>query len=375
MYPSLPKCRRAQGQSRQHACLRSNVQKRGRVSDQGSLLDNESLYADKPAAGLDYGLINDPARLASLYQYDILESQNEPEFNSFTALAILLTGRPIALISMVDRERQWFISKLGFEADQTPIEQSICAYTIQSDEILEVFDAQADPRFQRNPLVAGAPGIRAYAGAPLIAPDGNRIGALCVIGQTPGLLTENQRMGLEIIAAQVIWALESRREASRFAEKWAFNRSVLASAAESIITTTIDGIITSFNPAAERLTGWSAAEMIGLRTPRDFHDVDEIRARALSLSQELGETVEPGFEVFIAHVRRGAIETREWTYVQKDGRRVPVLLTASAVRNTKGITIGFIGIARDISESRRLLNRLESANAALSEAQRIALSA
>jgi PAS domain S-box-containing protein len=146
---------------------------------------------------------------------------------------------------------------------------------------------------------------------------------------------------------------ERRRSEARLNELTALNRAVIDSADYSIITTDADGVIQSFNPAAERMLGYAAKEMVGLATPALMHEGDEVVRRAGELSKELGEDIVPGFEVFVAKARRGIAEAREWTYVRKDGARFPVLLSVTALRDGGGEIYGFTGIAQDISERKR----------------------
>lgn len=129
-----------------------------------------------------------------------------------------------------------------------------------------------------------------------------------------------------------------------------FQREVLNHAGAAIIAVTEDGVVTLFNPEAQRLLGYTSEEMVGRQSSAIFHDAEEVAARAGSLSEELGETVEPGFEVFVAHARRGRTETREWIYIRKDGSRFPVLLSVSALRDEQGRLTGFLGVARDLSD-------------------------
>lgn len=138
----------------------------------------------------------------------------------------------------------------------------------------------------------------------------------------------------------------------RLHEYAAMQSAILDSANYAIIATDPSGIIRSLNPAAERLTGYAAAELLGQATPALFHDGREVEERARTLSAELGQAVLPGFEVFVAKARRGIAEEREWTYLRKDGRRVPVMLTVSAIRESAGEIMGFLGIASDQSERR-----------------------
>jgi PAS domain S-box-containing protein len=138
-------------------------------------------------------------------------------------------------------------------------------------------------------------------------------------------------------------------------------RTMADSANYTIISTTTEGIITTFNTAAERWLGYAAAEMVGKQTPASFHDPEEVKARAAGLSRELGVPVEPGFEVFVAKARLGEADEREWTYIRKDGSRFPVLLSITALRQEDGEITGFLGIGSDITERQRAqeaVNRL-----------------
>jgi diguanylate cyclase (GGDEF)-like protein/PAS domain S-box-containing protein len=129
--------------------------------------------------------------------------------------------------------------------------------------------------------------------------------------------------------------------------------TILESAAYSIISTDVNGVILTFNHAAERMLWYRAEEMIEKATPEIFHDADEVKERAQSLSQELGYPVTPGFEVFVAKAKRDFQEEREWTYVRKDGSRFPVRLSVTALRDENDVLQGYLGIAYDISEQKR----------------------
>ena len=122
----------------------------------------------------------------------------------------------------------------------------------------------------------------------------------------------------------------------------------------SIIATDQDGLIVTFNRAAERMLGYEADEIVGQCTPAIFHDQDEVVARAHSLSEELGRVVAPGFEVFVAKARQNIAEEREWSYIRKDGSRFPVLLSVTAVKDADGESRGFLGMAVDISQRKAL---------------------
>ena len=149
-------------------------------------------------------------RLVQLQRYEILDTAPEDVFDDFTILAAQICGTPISLISLLDADRQWFKSRVGLAATQTPREMAFCDHAIRTPEVMEVPDATQDPRFVDNPLVTGAPDIRFYAGAPLVAPDGSRIGTLCVIDRIPRHLSDDQRTSLARLGRQIIVQLELR---------------------------------------------------------------------------------------------------------------------------------------------------------------------
>jgi diguanylate cyclase (GGDEF)-like protein len=153
-------------------------------------------------------------RLRALYRYDVLDTPPEESFDRITRLAKLALQAPMAMVSLVDRDRQWFKSRQGTETAETPRSISFCTHTIREAEPLVVPDALNDPRFRDSPLVTGAPHVRSYAGVPLRTPDGHNIGALCVNDTKPREVTQEQINVLEDLARLVVDELELRLLAS-----------------------------------------------------------------------------------------------------------------------------------------------------------------
>lgn len=136
---------------------------------------------------------DDAARVESLRGLRVLDTSPEERFDRLTRLARRLFDVPIALVSFVDEDRQWFKSRVGLEAQETPREVSFCAHAILDDHIMVIPDAGLDDRFKDNPLVTGTPNIRFYAGRPIQAPDGAKVGTLCIIDNEPRQLSDDDR--------------------------------------------------------------------------------------------------------------------------------------------------------------------------------------
>ncbi len=157
------------------------------------------------------------ARLEALNDYRILDTDSEQSYDDITFLAAQLCEVPIALISLVDADRQWFKSKVGLDVSETSRDVSFCAHAILGDQTLVVNDAREDARFRDNALVCSEPNIVFYAGVPLCTPSGARIGSLCVIDRRPRELSALQIRSLETLAHQVVLQLELKRVSDQLA--------------------------------------------------------------------------------------------------------------------------------------------------------------
>lgn len=155
---------------------------------------------------------NEAERLRALHGLHILDTPPEAVFDNLAQTAAKLTGVPMALVSLVDADRQWFKARVGIEAQESSRALSFCAHAIQGKELMEVEDAALDSRFSDHPLVAGKPGIRFYAGMPLTLPGGESVGTLCVIDTVPRQLDAGQRDALAVLAHSVITEMELRRQ-------------------------------------------------------------------------------------------------------------------------------------------------------------------
>jgi GGDEF domain-containing protein len=180
---------------------------------------------------------NEAARVAKLHSLNILDTPSDARFDRYTRITARIFDVPIALISLVDRYRQWFKSAEGLDAKETPRDISFCGHAILGDDVFEVQNAHRDPRFRDNPLVIGEPHIRFYAGIPLETPDGHKLGTLCVIDKVPRRLSDDEKKMLKHLADMVVGEMVSTVDT----ETGLANRNELRNAGSKCFETAPEG--------------------------------------------------------------------------------------------------------------------------------------
>jgi len=304
---------------------------------------------------------DEEARLRALFETHVMDTQPEKAFDEIAELASQICGTPIALVTFLDAERQWFKSHYGLAVTETPRDQAFCGHAILQDDVFEVNDALLDERFADNPLVSGDPRIRFYAGAPLRTAGGYQLGTLCVIDRAPRALTDAQRKALQVLSRQVVNLLETRRLVAELGsiavenQRTARRLTAIYDAATEIamFSTNSRGVLTTFNRGAELMLGYRAAEVVGTTSAATFFDQHELLERAAQLTELFGQPLS-GFEAVVEYARQGAVETREWTFRHlTDGHPIVVEVMATAIREAEGLLVGFVLIANDITDRKR----------------------
>ncbi|MBS0633015.1 MAG: PAS domain-containing protein [Verrucomicrobia bacterium] len=314
-------------------------------------------------------------RLAALRRYDVLDTAPEEAFDDLMQLAAHICEMPMALISLVDSDRQWFKSRLGVSAGETPRNIAFCAHTIlHRDEIFEVRDARNDPRFADSPLVTGDPRICAYAGAPLVTSDGHALGALCVMDHSPRRLSEAQAAALRTLGRQVVAQLELRRRTGELQRKVAqleasereaerSRRALLGiledekltgqnlreseerfrQLADSIdevfwLTDPVKSLMLYISPAYERIWGRTCASLheSPMNWAQAIHPEDRERVLSAMARQQHG-----GYDETYRIIRPDLAE--RWIHDR-----------AFPVRNAAGEVFRIAGVAKDITEKKQL---------------------
>ncbi len=286
-------------------------------------------------------------RLNALKKYNVLDTLPEEELNQLVKFAADICGTPIALISLIDEERQWFKANTGLNATETPRNVSFCQHAIAGDntEVYEVSNALNDEKFVNNPYVTGDPNIRFYAGAPLVSPEGHKLGTLCVIDTTPKTLNPQQKQVLKTLSGFVISHFELRK-AKRDAE---ISRDtymkLIEEAGDLIYTCTIDGKFSFISQAVKKLMGYHAAELIG----------------QLFTSVIPADWQKKVLDFYNAQLKNKSHKTTfEFPIITKSGEQRWVEQTVVLLQGD-GEIHGFQGIVRDVHERKLAAQKLAEA--------------
>ena len=285
---------------------------------------------------------NESIRLASLHGLNILDTPNEERFDRITRIAKQYFDTPVALVSLVDRERQWFKSRQGLEVTETPREISFCGHAILDDATLYVPDALRDERFVNNPLVIGKPNIRFYAGAPLHSPDGERVGTLCVIDFYPREFYQDELRTLRDLADCVENELARTRLSSDLEESK--QQVVMAKYINTGgIIANNEGTIIWVNQRFERMTDYTLAQVNGVSLVQFF--------RELGMSGE-------SCQLMAERISLAEAFNAEFLIDRKDHDPYWLAINLQAIRDEHGRLVNYIVTVNDITD--RKLNELQA---------------
>jgi len=287
------------------------------------------------------------ARLAALRRYNVLDTAPERAFERITALASKVFNVPIALITLVDSDRQWFKSCYGVDLRETERKVSFCTYAIQSDEVMVVPNALEDPRFVDNPLVTGELRIRFYAGAPLKTPDGYNLGSLCLIDTEPREAFGGvQREMLADLAAIVVDELELRNASRALQAGETKLRTVIETISDAIYIKDLEGRYTLINPAGAATLGLAAEEVLGKHDAELFGEGEA--AQIVPVDHRLLATREPVTYERVVDTGNGSRLhlTSKYPYYAHDGELA-----------------GLIGVSRDVTARRQAERALADSEA------------
>ena len=264
------------------------------------------------------------ASQAALGQYDILDTPAEQGFDDIVLLASRTCETPVALVSFVTSDRQWFKARIGFPACQTPLSQSVCALALEQAETFVIPDLARDERTKGNSLVTQAPSIRFYAGALLRSSEGTPIGTLCVIDTKarPEGLTKLQRTSLEALARQVMAQLELRRllaqQDRKVAERTRERDRTWRLSQDLLVVVDADGTLNAVNGTWTNLLGWQEHELVG-RHFSEFTHPEDLHATLAVFAGIFQAPLARSYEYRLRH-RDGTYRYFAWTGAFEDGK-------------------------------------------------------
>ncbi len=273
-------------------------------------------------------------RLEALHLYGVLDTSPDLALDDLTALAAQICGTPIALISLVDENRQWFKSRVGLDRSETPRDISFCGHAILHRDVFIVPDATRDARFADNPLVTGDPYIRFYAGAPLITPAGHAIGSLCVMDHVPRQLNARQEQALRVLGRQVIAQFELRRHSAELGERQRLLQGVFDSEPTCVKLIGADGTLHLMNRAGLALIEADSFEQVAGR----------------SVYPLITSAHRPQFQALVAQVMGG--ETASLVYQIRSLRNTERWMETrtAPLRDEHGTVTAALSVSQDITQ-------------------------
>jgi len=300
---------------------------------------------------------NETARLEALRRYEVLDTPAEPEFDELTALASYICGTPVAFMSLVDERRQWFKSRVGSDVAETPREVAFCAHTVALADLLVVPDALEDERFRDNPLVTGGPGIRFYAGAPLVTPGGHALGSLCVVDQIPHELSPHQKQALRVLANQVVHQLELRDTLRRLREALVSRDCASAALRENELRffqylEALPVGVFVIDAAGKPMYGNRACENILGKGIRPDASTGKL-AESYRAYRRGTNKLYPLREMPIVRALQGEASSVDDIEVRREDRVIPIEATATPIFSEDGAIVGAIAAFQDITERRQ----------------------
>lgn len=305
--------------------------------------------------------LNEAARLCFLASLNILDTPPEESFDRITRLTRTLLGVPIALVSLVDLNRQWFKSCQGLDVTETPRDVAFCAHALHVDEALVIPDAKLDPRFADNPLVTDKPHIRFYAGVPLRFADGLTVGTLCALDTAPRTLTDDQLGALRDLARIVERELMQR--------SLAIDARVVEEAERRARTSSESQFRAVFRDTP---SGEAILELSGrfLEVNREFCDISGYNPEELVL-MTAEQIIHPADRDVASRLRRELIAgqrkhyTLEGRLITRQGAQTWVETSIAVIRNDRGVPQNLVAQVRDITERKRSQVQIEDYQARL----------
>jgi len=245
---------------------------------------------------MEFRTRNEQARLAALRRYAVMDTPPEEAFDRLVQMASRTLGAPAALMTLLDADRQWFKASVGWDAEETPREFAFCGHNLMDTDVLVVPDLTADARFADNPYVAGDPGLRFYAGAPLCTPDGFILGSICVLDTAPRTLTSADVETLQDLAALAVEELERRTVHS-------YRQGLLESITDAFVAVDTNWRCLYVNARAEKLLQRDRGALLGRSLWDEF--APETVPKHYRLLHEAAATQEPvRYEAYVAPLDR-----------------------------------------------------------------------